>query len=311
MSKIKSMAVAALAIAAVVSLSACTTASEHLGGAVANPTGSSGTIAPAALDTAAAALLPAAVKARGTLIVGTDPTFSPYEFYGSNNTTVAGWDADFAAAIGQVLGLKVVMTPSSFDAILPGLTSGKYDVGMSAFSNTPQRRLNADFANYLDSGSGIAVAPGNPKHLSVTDPMSLCGTTAGGEKGTTQGITTLPQFSAACVKAGKAPITIQLFPSQDGANLALMSGRVTSVMSDGISLAYQSKLADGKFELAKGEQYQPTPTAVALPKGSPLTPAIRAAVEKLVASSTYQAINAKYGVPDSATVTAAMVAKNL
>lgn len=313
MSRLNTVTVSALALTLALSLSACTHASENMGGAsglTAANTEAIDKIPVAPLDPAAAALLPSSMKAGDVINVGTDPTFPPYEYYGSDNKTVEGWDADFAVAIGQTLGLKVKMVPSTFDAILPGLVSKRYDVGMSAFSSTPERQKNADFVNYLDSGSGLAVQPNNPKKLSM-DPMSLCGTKSSGQKGTTQGIEILPEFSAACVKAGKAPINIQLFPSQNEANLALISGRVDSIMSDSISLAYQGKLSNGKFELAKGSEYEPTPTGVALAKGSDLTPAFMAAVKKLVQSDTYKAINAKYGIPDSVTVTPAMVEKSM
>jgi hypothetical protein len=41
-----------------------------------------------------------------------------------------------------------------------------------------------------------------------------------------------------------------------------------------------------------------------MPKGSPLTKAIVAAVRALIAADTYKAINAKYGIPDSVTISA-------
>ena len=46
---------------------------------------------------------------------------------------------------------------------------------------------------------------------------------------------------------------------------------------------------------------------IALPKDSPLTKAVVAAVEALVAGDTYTSINAKYGIPDSVKVSADQV----
>lgn len=298
----------ALLAAAAVAMSGCTTASLDDGkqaGATSNP-GSAVGVPAASFDKAAADLLPADLRAKGTLTVGTDPTFSPYEFYADDSKTVVGWDADFAKALGEALGVKVQLVPATFDTILPGVSSHKFDVGISAFNVTAERQKNADFAVYQQSGSGLAVKTGNPKKLSL-DPMKLCGTKVGGEKGTTQGIETLPAFSQKCVDAGKAPIDVQLFPSQDEANMALVSGRVDSVMSGLIALGYASKLSGGTFELAGDQDFEPTPVGIAMPKGSPLTPAIVAAVKGLVGSETYRQINAKYGVPQSAAVTPAAV----
>ena len=64
-------------------------------------------------------------------------------------------------------GLEVEHVPATFDTILPGLASGKYDLGMSTFSVTEERRKVVDFVPYLQGGTGLAVAPGNPQGLSV------------------------------------------------------------------------------------------------------------------------------------------------
>ena len=55
------------------------------------------------------------------------------------------------------------MVPATFDTILPGVGSHKYDVGISGFNVTAERKKNADFATYMNSGSGLAVKQGNPK----------------------------------------------------------------------------------------------------------------------------------------------------
>jgi polar amino acid transport system substrate-binding protein len=283
-------------------MTACTTASvDDARQAAAANAPASADVAPAPLDRAAADLLPAEVKAKGVLTVGTDPTYPPFEFYAPDNKTVIGLDADVAKALGETLGVKVQMVPATFDTILPGLNSHKYDIGLSAFNVTAERKKNADFAEYQLSGSALAVQPGNPKHLSV-DPMTLCGTKVGGEKGTTQGIETLPAFSKQCTDAGKPAIDIQLFPTQDEANTALASGRVDSILSGLIGMGYASKLSNGAFQLASDASYNPTPVGMAMARGSALTPAVVAAVKDLMTSDTYRQINAKYGLPQSVAV---------
>jgi polar amino acid transport system substrate-binding protein len=305
MNRARCISTGALLLAAVVGVSGCTTASLDAGKetAASSIPGKDAAIPAAPFNQSAANLLPPEVKAKGTLVVGTDPTFAPYEFYAADSKTVVGWDADFAKAVGETLGLEVKMVPATFDTILPGVSSNKYDVGISGFNVTAERRKNADFASYQSSGSGLAVKAGNPKQLSL-DAMKLCGTKVGGEKGTSQGIETLPAFSKQCVDAGKAPIDIQLFPSQNEANLALISGRVDSVLSGLIGMSYASKLSGGAFELASNQDFEPTPVGIAMPKGSALTKAIVAAVKALIVGDTYKTINAKYGIPDSVTISA-------
>ena len=291
----------------VLAASGCTTASVDEAAA------SGQAAAPAAAKTAVAvndqarALLPAAVRDKGTLVIGSDPTYPPFEYFDTDNKTMIGWDVDMGDALAQSLGLKAEHVAATFDTILPGLTSKKYDLGMSAFSITDERKKAVDFAAYLSGGSGIAVAPGNPEKLSMK-AQTLCGKKVAAQKGSSQSLDVLPALSKECTDAGKPAIDAQLFPTQTDANLALTSGRVDGVMADSISLAYQGALADKRFELAAGEDYQPDPTGVALPKDSELLPAVEAAIKAIVGSPAYGQINAKWSIPASATITPDQVA---
>ncbi len=77
-----------------------------------------------------------------------------------------------------------------------------------------------------------------------------------------------------------------------------------SVLSGLIGTGYASKLSGGAFELAGDQDFDPTPVGIALPKGSPLTPAVVAAVKALVVSDTYKQINTKYGIPQTVAISA-------
>ncbi|QIM16178.1 ABC transporter substrate-binding protein [Leucobacter insecticola] len=257
-------------------------------------------------DPALEALLPERIRTAGTLNIATDPTYAPFEVYAADNKTVVGLDADLAESLGQLLGLEVTFVPSGFDNIIPGLSSGKYDMAMSAFSVTDERKQNADFVVYHQSGSGIAVPTGNPDKLSM-DPMTLCGKIIGAEKGSTQGMEIMPEFNKQCEAAGKESIDIKLFPGTDKAITALSSGRVQGVVSGATGLGYQAKIT-GAFDLAEGGDYEPKPTGLVLPKGSDLTPAITAAMEKLVTEKPYHEAFQKWGINDSNEVAPEQVA---
>lgn len=285
----------------------CTTVSQaEPNQSVGAPAAGSATASALGVNEAARALLPAAIRDMGVLSIASDPTYPPFEFYDTDNKTLIGWDADMGDAIGAVLGLKVEHVPATFDTILPGLASGKYDLGMSTFTVTEERRKAVDFVPYLQGGTGLAVAPGNPDKLSV-DAASLCGKAVAAQKGSIQSLDILPVFSKKCTEAGNPAIDMQFFPTQNDANLALTSGRVQGVMADSVSLAYQGKLAGGKFEVAQGPDYAPELTGTALGKKSALLPAIQAATQAVLESPTYQEINTKWGLPSSTAITPADV----
>lgn len=286
----------------------CTNASQAGSTQSSNASGASSSASSAALSVneEARALLPQSVRDEGTLVVASDPSYPPFEVYDTDNKTIIGWDIDMGDAVAQVLGLKFEHVPATFDTILPGLSSGKYDLGMSAFSITEERRKAVDFVPYNKGGSAVAVKPGNPDQLAM-NAEALCGKSVAAQKGTSQSLDILPVFTKECTDAGKKAIDVQLFPSQNDANLALISGRVQGVMADSVSLAYQGKLANNKFEVAAGPDYEAQLTGIALKKNSELLPAIQKAMQIVIDSPTYKEVNAKYNMPESTEITSADV----
>jgi polar amino acid transport system substrate-binding protein len=290
------------AIVLAVSLSSCAGTSDASSGDTSLATDSA-----LPVNEAARALLPESIRAGGVLRVASDPTYAPFEYFDTDNKTMIGWDVDLTDAVGASLGLKVEHVPASFDTILPGLASGKYDMAASFFSVTPEREKIVDFVQYIKSGSGVAVLKGNPNNVTM-DPMTMCGRRIAGQKGSIQSMEILPAFSTQCSEAGQQPIDVQNFPSQSDANLALVSGRIDGVVADSVTLGYQAKQANGKFELAEGEEYKPEPIGLALSKTSGLKPAVTEAVRDVITSSHYPAISEKWGVPNSVLVTADVLA---
>src|SRR2546423_2121972 len=87
-------------------------------------------------DKTIAAEVPANIKSKGTLTVASDASYAPNEFIGPDGHTVVGMSPDLARALAQVMGLKINDVNAGFDTIIPGLQSGKYDLGVSSFSDT-------------------------------------------------------------------------------------------------------------------------------------------------------------------------------
>ena len=79
--------------------------------------------------------------------------------------TVIGMDADLAKAIAQLMGLQANVQNIPFDSIIPGLAAGKYDLGMSSFTDTKDREKTVDFVTYATAGTSFFVlARRRPQH---------------------------------------------------------------------------------------------------------------------------------------------------
>jgi polar amino acid transport system substrate-binding protein len=241
------------------------------------------------VDKAAAALVPAGIKSKGTVIVAADATYAPNEFIGSDGHTVIGMDADLAKAIFPLLGLKVSVVNATFDTIIPGLSSGKFDVGMSSFTDTKAREKVVNFVDYFEAGTSFFEdASGGPK---VTGLSSLCGLTVSVETGTTEQ-TDADTQAKKCSKK----LTVLAFPTQSSANLAISSGRAQVSMADSPVAAYQVKQSNGKFKLV-GQSYGVAPYGIAVPKADgTLDKAILGALKDLIANGRYASILKTWGV---------------
>jgi polar amino acid transport system substrate-binding protein len=238
-----------------------------------------------------AAQVPASIKSKGSLTVAADATYAPNEFIGPDGHTVVGMDADLAKALGQVMGLRVSMVNATFDTIIPGIASGKYDLGMSSFTDTKARQQTVNFVTYFVAGTSFYVKTGGPNITSLAD---LCGHKVAMEKGTTQQADAQAQ-NTKCKAAGKPAVSLQIFNDQNAVNLALSSGRAEVAMADSPVAAYQVRQSNGTFKLT-GKSYGTAPYGIAMAKNSGLDKPVLAAMKTLVANGTYTKILKKWGI---------------
>jgi polar amino acid transport system substrate-binding protein len=242
-----------------------------------------------------AAEVPAAIRSKGTLVVAADATYAPNEFVGTDGKTIEGMDPDLADALGQLLGLKVKVVNASFDTIIPGLESGKYDLGISSFTDTKAREKVVDFVTYFSAGTSFYVKTGGPSIETLAD---LCGHSVAVERGTIQADDATAQ-SKKCKAGGEPAVTVSVYPDQNAANLAISSGRAEVGMADSPVAAYIVKQSNGQFELT-GQPYNTAPYGIAVPKGSGLDTPVLDALKELMANGTYESILTKWGIQEGA-----------
>ncbi len=309
----RAVTIGAVVLSGALALSACTSSSNSSSKSTVSPSAGAGSSAAGDIlgsiqpDAKLTAMLPASVKSAGKVTVATDPSYAPNEFFDTDNTTIIGMDVDLGKAIGKKLGVPFDFTKASFDAIIPGLASGQYQVGMSSFTDNKEREKTVDFVTYFTAGSSLMVKQGNPESLKPDD-LSLCGKKVAVEKGTVQ----LDEVSAydakkgtgtrtkKCTDAGKAAPVAQAYPDQNGANLALSSGRADAVLADSPVIAYAVKQSNGAFEVS-GATYDTAPYGIAVAKSLGTTKdAVLAALKELQSDGTYNKILEKWGVQSGA-----------
>ncbi|TPW74548.1 ABC transporter substrate-binding protein [Schumannella soli] len=245
-------------------------------------------------DEAAAKLLPADIVESGTLTLGTDATYAPNEFKDADGNPI-GWEIELADAMAGKLGLKTKYQVAKFDNIIPGITGGKYDVGLSSFFDTQERQKQVDMIDYYQAGIQWATPAGK-----TVDPDNACGITLAVQNGTTEALDDGPAKSKACTDAGKAEIKLLGYDTQDDATAAVTLGRADALSADSPVTLYAVKQSKGKLEVS-GDPYSVFLYGMPIAKDrGTLGQALQAALQSLQDDGTYAKILKKWGVEDGA-----------
>ena len=280
------------AAAAALLLAGCVDNSGGSGGGSGSGSGSGGKNAYGVTkDAALAKTLPDSVAKAGKLTIGIDATYAPNEYKDSDGKPI-GWDVDLADAIAAKLGVKTDYTISKFDNIIPSVTGGRYDLGVSSFTDTTEREKQVDFVNYYSAGVLWASAKGK-----TVDPDDACGLKVAVEAGTYEDTDEVPAKSKACTDAGKAAIQVLKFDGQDQATNALVLGQVDAMSADSPITEYAISKQNDKIQAA-GKTFDVAPYGIAVDKGSKLTDVVKNALQALIDDGTYTKILTKWGVED-------------
>ncbi|WP_115727244.1 ABC transporter substrate-binding protein [Actinomyces culturomici] len=247
-----------------------------------------------------AALVPDAVKQRGTLRNGASTDYAPGEFLADDGQTPVGYDVDLIKALAKVMGLKEGTTETAgFDTILPQLGT-KFDVGASSFTITSEREEATNMISYVEVGSAYAVAKGNPKNF---DPANPCGATIGVQTGTYQQ-DYAQELSDKCVADGKEKIQVMPLDLQTDISTKVIGGQYDATLADSTVVGYTVELAGGQLEQA-GDVIESAPQGIAVAKDDEqLAKAVQAGLQYLMDNGYLDKILGAYGAQDAALKTA-------
>jgi polar amino acid transport system substrate-binding protein len=245
------------------------------------------------VDEALAAKVPAAIKSDGKILIGTDSSYAPNEFLDTDGKTPVGWDIDLFAAVAAKLGLKAEFQPAKFADIIPGIESGKYEIGVSSFTINDERKQQVNMVGYFSAGTQWGTKKGNPTGI---QPDDACGKKVAVQTGTVQETEDLPKRQAACKSAGKPAFTIDSYQDQGQATAAVVSGKDDAMLADSPVVAYAVKQTNGQLELL-GDIYDAAPYGYVIKKDqAEFAQAVADAVKALISDGTYKTILEKWGV---------------
>ncbi|RFU84823.1 ABC transporter substrate-binding protein [Streptomyces triticagri] len=254
--------------------------------------------------------LPKAIKDAGVIKVGSDIAYPPVE-YRDKDGKVVGIDLDIAKALGEQLGVEFKFENGTFDTLLGGLRSKRYNIAMSAMTDTKDRQSGVDaetgkkvgegvdFVDYFSAGVSIYTKKGDTQGIKTWS--DLCGKKMVVQRGTVSHDLAKDE-SKKCESDGKGKITLETFDNDQQAQTRLRAGGADAGSSDFPVAAFAVKTSGGgkHFELV-GEQVQAAPYGIAVPKSNPeLRDAIKEALDAIIENGEYAKIIKKWGVEDGA-----------
>jgi polar amino acid transport system substrate-binding protein len=241
-----------------------------------------------AVATATASAVGATRLQASPLAFCSDITYPPEEFY--QGTKPTGSDIEIGTEIAKRVGRGATFTNTGFDGIIAALLAKKCDAVISGMNDTPARRKQVAFVDYIRVGQSLMVQKGNPKHVSSL--ASLAGKTVSVEVGTTNK-DFLDAQSKKLKAAGKQAIKVQAFPKDTDAAAALKTGRVDAYFGDAPVVAYYIQ-RDKSFAFA-GTPINPIAVGIAVRKNDAATRSgIQKAVSAMYADGTMKKILARW-----------------
>ncbi len=288
---------ASIAAAIGIAILGATTLSACSGSTTGTPAASESAAASAvAADPALHDQLPDAIKEAGTIKVGTEALYPPYEYLDTDGTTVIGLDVDLFDAVAARLGVDYTIDNIAFDSLLPALDTGRYDVIVAAMTDNAERQQNYDFIDYFSAGQSIVTLKDNPEGISTFD--DLCGKTVSVLKTSAQETLLQDMNKDQCASN---PIDILSQQSDNDALLQVQNKRAVADVSQDAVATYTAQTVGGGnvFTVANAEPIEPKPLGYVVKKGDALQQPLQAALQSLIDDGTYQSILAEHGLTAS------------
>lgn len=240
----------------------------------------------------------------GQLTIATDNTYAPAEFVDASGNQFAGYDMDLAREVAKRLCLTANIEKSTFDAIIPaiaGPTLGqqRFDMSISSFTITDQRKQSVDMIPYLQAGESILTLSNNPKNIKSINDM--CGKTVAVQNKTTEQAELLDANGTGDGSSGQSAVCksnpIQFVDSDDQTVVvqAVLQGRADASYQDQPVTDYYVKQNPGKL-IDSGITVSPSPEGIVVRKdNAAFETAITNALSAMRTDGTYLKILQQWG----------------
>ncbi|SMY06015.1 transporter substrate-binding domain-containing protein [Flavimaricola marinus] len=223
------------------------------------------------------------------IVVVTENAYPPLQFVDGDGNAV-GWEYDAMAEIASRINATVVYENISWDAMIPAVSEGQFDLGMTGITIREDRAEIVDFSDSYMTSQMVMMVRGDEDRFTdaasfAADPDFLMAAQPG----------TTPFYVGVyeVLDGDEANPRIQLMETFGATVQALRAGDVDLVLTDGTAGNGYVAASDGALKLI-GEPLGTEDFGFIFPKGSDLVEPINAAIASMAADGTLEALNTKW-----------------
>lgn len=224
------------------------------------------------------------------ITVVTENAYPPLQFMDPKSGEAIGWEYEAMAEMATRLNLQIEYQNISWDAMIPAIAQGQFDLGMTGITIRDDRKEMVDFSDpYMRSEMVMLVAGDEARFddaagFAADDELLMAA-----QPGTTPFYVGVYDL----LDGDETNPRIKLFETFGAGVQALRNGDVDLVLTDGTAGAGYVAASDGALKLV-GETLGTEDFGFIFPKGSELVVPFNAAIDSMQADGTLDALNKKW-----------------
>ncbi|MEM8823331.1 MAG: transporter substrate-binding domain-containing protein [Pseudomonadota bacterium] len=228
-----------------------------------------------------------------TISIATEDAYPPLQFKDPNTGEAIGWEYDAMAEIAERINITPDYVKISWDAMIPAVSEGQMDMGMTGITIREDRAEMVDFSDKYMTSQMMMLVQGDEERFTDAESFAADGDLLlGAQPGTT------PFYVGVydVLDGDEANPRIVLFETIPTAIQALRAGDVDLVLSDSTAAQGYVNASDGGLKIV-GNPLGTEDFGFIFPKGSDeLVAAMNAAIADMEADGTIAALNQKWFV---------------
>jgi polar amino acid transport system substrate-binding protein len=224
------------------------------------------------------------------VIIASENTYPPLQFVDPKTGDAIGWEYEAVAEIAKRLNMKVTYENTSWDAMIPAISQGEYDIAMNGITIRADRAEKVDFSEpYMRSEMFMLVRADENRFTDAKSFGAEADFLAGAQPGTTPFYVTVYEV----LDGDEANARIKLFETFGAAVQALKIGDVDLVLTDSTGGKGYVATNPDTFKLI-GDPLGSEDFGFIFPKDSELVAPINAAIASMRDDGTLDALNKKW-----------------